>query len=158
MKVRLMAVMAAVGMAIASWTGLAQTSGGNQGNDQWGQLRAYLESLKTKWNQKKDQLPDRPLPPLPDDIKKMIDEARTAAKDFITVQKDLAKTLKDADQDKREEIRDAMKANLDAFREAQKGRVEEIKKRLTEIKDQFKDNHDRLIDAAKENHQHGRPK
>ena len=157
-RMKLILIAAGLGVALLGATAQAQGTTGTQSEDQWAQLRAYLESLKAKWDQKKDQLPDRPLPPLPEDIKKLVENARKAAKDFVSTQKELAQALKSSTDEERDKIREQMKANLDAFKEAQKGRVEEIKKRLADIKNQFKDNHDRLIEAAKEQRDRGRPK
>ena len=157
-RMKLILIAAGLGVALLGATAQAQGTTGTPPEDQWAQLRAYLESLKAKWDQKKDQLPDRPLPPLPEDIKKLVENARKAAKDFVSTQKELAQALKSSTDEERDKIREQMKTNLDAFKEVQKGRVEEIKKRLADIKNQFKDNHDRLIEAAKEQRDRGRPK
>jgi hypothetical protein len=149
MRTKVLALVAVAGVICASGKGLAQTSAPIKA-DSLAELRAYLQNLKTKWQEKKEQLPDRPLPPLPDDIKKVIEDARKAAKEFATAQKELLEKYKDAEQEEREKAREELKVNWEAFKEAQKARIQELKQRLAEMKQEFKDNRDRQIDAGKE--------
>jgi DNA repair exonuclease SbcCD ATPase subunit len=144
-----------VGLVVCTMvTGLAQGTrpGAGDNAEQIRRLQNYINSLRERLRENRPVPPERPLPPgIPDDVKKMIEEARKAAQDFATSQRDLVQQLRDAAQEEREEIRAQMKANLETFKEAQKSRVEDIKKRLVELRQEFRNNRDRVLDAAREN-------
>jgi len=150
MRTKWLAVTAAIGVACGCGSAWAQEGKGENPADRMAELRAYLETLKANWEQKKEQLPNRPLPPLPDDVKKVIEDARKAAKEFAAAQRELLERYKDAKQEEREKAREELQAKWEAFKEAQKARVQELRQRLAEMKQAFKDNRDRQIDAGKE--------
>lgn len=85
----------------------------------------------------------------PDDVKKLLDDIKSARNKFLQDQKDLQRKLKDATEAERDQIRNEMRDKRDQFLEQQKDMREEVLKRVTELKDQLK-NHQDLIDNAKD--------
>lgn len=87
--------------------------------------------------------------PVPDNVRRLLDEIKNSRTLFLRDQDDLQRKLKSSTEDDREKIRQELREKREQFLEQQKDLREEVLRRVNDLKDELKDHQD-LINSAKE--------
>jgi len=83
-------------------------------------------------------VPPNLLDKLPEDLKKLIENLKSASLQFVEEQKDLAQKLRGATSDEKEAIKKLLKENKDLFLAETKTLRADIRERLKELREELK--------------------